>query len=203
MLRRLLPALVCLAIAGSAGAADSERFVVKFYCLDVTQALLDRIGRDPSTGQLPEQLPLARALSFLDQDQVKLVSYSRVEAVPGKEAAADNTHKAIYLEPAPGGGMVQRTSEWDEGASVRIVPTVDRDGRVRIDGAYALKAINSRAPLVGVEKLDLGRPLTHATQTINPAVALHPGEARMMNALTSGNVDTERVLLVVVEKLAD
>ncbi|HTM21769.1 MAG TPA: hypothetical protein VL172_14705 [Kofleriaceae bacterium] len=184
-------------------AADGGRFVVKFYCLDVTQALLDRLGRDPSTGQLPEQLSLARALSFFDQDQVKLVAYSRVEAVSGKEAAADNTRKAIYLEPAPGGGMVQRTSEWDEGASVRIVPTVDRDGRVHIEGAYALKAINSRAPLVGVEKLDLGRPLTHATQTINPAVVLRPGEARMMNALNSGNVDTERVLLVTVDKLAD
>ena len=49
--------------------------------------------------------------------------------------------------------MVQRLSEWDEGVSVRIVPTLDRDGRIHIDGQYALKSINTRAPLVGVEKL--------------------------------------------------
>jgi hypothetical protein len=196
---RLLLTLAVMLAASTLGAADG-RFVIKFYCLDVTQALLDRLGRDHATGQLPEQLPLARALSLLDQDQARVVAFTRVEAVPGKEAAADNARKATYLEPAPGGGMVQRTSEWDEGVSVRVVPTVDRDGRIRIEGIYALKAINSRAPLVGVEKLDLGRPLTHSTQTINPAVVVRPGEARMMNALSSGNVDTERVLLVAVEQ---
>jgi hypothetical protein len=200
MLNRLLLALVLAAAAPALLAADG-RFVVKFYCLDVSQPLLERLGRDRGTGQLPEQLPLARALGLLDQDQVRIVAYSRVEAVAGKEAAVDNTRKATYLEPAPGGGMVQRTSEWDEGVSVRIVPTVDHDGRIHIDGIYSLKAINSRAPLVGVEKLDLGRPLTHSTQTINPAVVLRAGEARMMNALNSGNVDTERVLLVVVDRL--
>jgi len=199
MLHRLLIALV-LAAAAPALIAAEGRYVFKFYCLDVSAAVLDRVGRDQATGQLPDQLPLARALSLLDQDQVKVVAFTRIEAVAGKEAAADNTHKALFLEPAPGGGMVQRTSEWDEGASVRIVPTIDRDGRIRVDGLYSLKAINSRAPLVGVDKLALGRPLTHSTQSINPAVVLRPGEARMMNALNSGNVDTERVLLVVAEK---
>jgi hypothetical protein len=197
---RPLLALILVVLAPALAAADG-RYVIKFYCLDVTQPLLERLGRDRTTGQLPDTLPLARALALLDQDQVRVVAFSRVEAVPGKEAAADNTRKAIYLEPAPGGGMVQRTSEWDEGASVRVVPVLDQDGRLRIDGFYSLKAINSRAPLVGVEKLDLGRPLTHATQTINPAVVLRPGEARMMNALNSGNVDTERVLLVVADKI--
>ncbi len=184
-------------VPGRVAAADAQ-YVFKFYCLDLQPGALERLGKDARTGQLPEELPLAKALALLDQDQVKQVAFSRVEAVIGKEASATNTHKATYLEPAPGGGMVQRQSEWDEGVSVRIVPTIDREGRIHIDGNYALKSINSRAPLVGVEKWDLGRPLTHSTQTVNPAVVLRAGEARLIGALGSGS-ESERILIVVAE----
>jgi hypothetical protein len=95
--------------------------------------------------------------------------------------------------------MVQRQSEWDEGVTVRIVPTVDADGRIRLDGQFALKEITARSPIVGAEKLDLGRPLSHAVRTINPAVVLRVGEARLVPHLDGASVGTERVLLVVAE----
>jgi hypothetical protein len=112
-------------------------------------------------------------------------------------------HRVSYLELAPNGAWMQRLSDWEEGVSVRVTPTIDRDGRIHIDGKYALASINSRAPLVGIEKWDLGRPLTHSTQAINPAVVLRPGEARMIGAMGSANPDFERVLIVVAEKLLD
>lgn len=194
----LLATVLSSALPAALGAAEG-RLLFRFYCLDVQEGMLDRLGRERGTGQLPDRLPLASALALLDQDRVRMVAFARVEAVPGKEAAASNTKKAIYLDPAPG-GFVQRQSEWDEGVSVRITPVVDADGRIRIDGEYALKSINSRAPLVGVEKLELGRPLTHSTQTLNPAVVLRPGEARLLSTLSSGDPAKERVLMITVEK---
>jgi hypothetical protein len=200
--RIALAAMIVWSMSAIAPAVD-HHLEIKFYCLEVAQDEMASLKRDSRSGQLPEQLSLAMAMSLLDQDQVKVIAFSRLEAVIGKEAATSNTRKAAYLEMAPNGAWVQKLSDWEEGVTVRVVPTIDADGRIHVDGLYSLKAINSRAPLVGIEKWDLGRPLTHATQTINPAVVMREGEARLIGAFGNAAPDRDRVLIVVVRKLGE
>ncbi|MBA2480546.1 MAG: hypothetical protein H0V44_07780 [Planctomycetes bacterium] len=195
--------LVLAWLTCSTALCAADHLVIKLYCLDIAQDEMASLQRDSRSGQFPEQFSLAMAMSLLDQDKVKVVAFSRLEAVVGKEASTSNTHKAAYLELAPNGAWTQKLSDWDEGVSVSIIPTKDADGRIHIDGIYSLKAINSRAPLVGVEKWDLGRPLTHATQTINPAVVLRAGEARLIGAFGNAATDRDRVLIVVVQPLGN
>lgn len=178
--------------------ALGQDLVLRFACLDCTPAVLDRLGRDRGTGELPTQVPLDAALSLLDPDQVTLVAFARVRTAPNHEGADDRTHRAIYLEPTPEGRLEQHISELVEGMAVRVTPMVDREGRIRIDGQLTLSSIDQRAPLVGFDRLPLGRPLTHATQTINPAAVLHLNQGCII-AAPGGAAGRERVILIGVE----
>ncbi|MBA3707285.1 MAG: hypothetical protein H0W83_00525 [Planctomycetes bacterium] len=199
----VLAIIGCLLATAASASASDQRLAIKFYCLDIGKSEMAALKRDSRTGQLPEQLSMASAMTLLDQDHVKVVAFSRLDSVIGKEAAANSTHKASYLELAPTGAWMQKLSDWDEGVSARVTASIDGEGRIHVDGIYSLKAINSRAPLVGIEKWDLGRPLTHSTVTINPAVVLRAGEARLIEAFGNGAPDSDRVLVVVVQKLAE
>ncbi len=173
--------------------------MVRIYCLDLQIGVLDRLGRDQSTGLVPLHLPLAAALDLLDKDLVDEVAFARVRTTFGHEGVDERLNKVTYLEPTPDGGLIQRFSDWQEGISVRITPLQDSEGRIRLSGAMVVRTIDKRAPLVGFEGLSLGRPMSHATQSLNPAVVLRPGEACVIGNPGVEPSGRERVLLISAE----
>jgi len=201
MMRLLGVLLLCLTVA--AAQAAEPRFAVRFYCMDVHDSVLLQLGWNRATGALGVQVSTAAALALLDADTLHPLGSIRIEAVSGQAQSIDHTRLASYLEADASGDLVEKTSEWNEGLSAHITVACDSEGRIRIDGQLVINAIDARAILPQLPGQALGKPLQHFTQTIVPAAVLRSGEACVVPVSASPGADSERVVVVVAERLPE
>ncbi|MFA5393925.1 MAG: hypothetical protein WC081_02385 [Candidatus Ratteibacteria bacterium] len=192
-----LSAVLVIILFSNAWAEEppKKEILVEVLAIEMSQNVLNEFvspGSSETKGFIPpdriDAVKLVQSFSSLLNDKkVSLAQNPRITAYDGTKTTFETTEPVFYLEKIDKDTFKLKKLTGKEGAGtfLEATPTITKDGQINVEYKLTIQKVQKRAPIEGIEGLDVGFPLL-GVRSASSNLTLNEGQPKVAGMSQGG-----------------